>query len=124
MLNKIILVIITIALLILGKFAFNYLQYGSNTQNEQKIQSKATELRTDIKVILYSRIGCSYCNLAKNLLEEMRIPYETIELTENTDLREKLIKQTGQYTVPYIFINDKFIGGYQNLLNMKEEGKI
>ena len=81
-------------------------------------------IRTDIKVTLYSKIGCRYCDLAKELLENKGIPYEVIELTNKKDLLIKLVSQTGQNTVPYIFINDKFIGGYQNLHTLDANGKL
>jgi len=78
--------------------------------------------RTDVKVLVYSKTGCSYCRLAEELLEKNNIPYEVVELTNNKDLIIKLVKQTGQTTVPYVFVNDEFIGGYQNLHALNESG--
>jgi glutaredoxin len=81
-------------------------------------------LRTDIKVMLYSKNGCGYCDKAKALLHSRGIPYEVVELTNNKDLIIKLVSQTGQNTVPYVFVNDEFIGGYQNLLELDKAGKL
>lgn len=81
-------------------------------------------IRTDIKVMLYSKIGCRYCDLAKELLEDRGIPCEVIELTNKKDLLIKLVSQTGQNTVPYVFVNDEFIGGYQNLRTLDANGKL
>ena len=80
--------------------------------------------RTDIKVMLYSKIGCRYCDLAKELLEDRGIPYEVIELTNKKDLLIKLASQTEQNTVPYVFVNDEFIGGYQSLRTLDADGKL
>ncbi len=78
----------------------------------------------NIKVMIYSKNGCSYCTRAKILLERKGIPYEEVELTNKNDLIIKLIEQTGQTTVPYIFIDDKFIGGYQDLFELNKENKL
>jgi glutaredoxin len=45
-------------------------------------------------------------------------------LTNNKYLIIKLVSQTGQNTVPYVFVNDEFIGGYQNLLELDKAGKL
>lgn len=87
---------------------------------EVKESEIPTSKISDLKVILYSKEICAYCQSAKNLLDKKGINYEVVELTNNKDLHIKLINQTGQSTVPYVFINDKFIGGYQNLLELDE----
>ena len=38
--------------------------------------------------------------------------------------REQLFELTGGYTVPQIVINDKSIGGYENLLDLIQNNKL
>jgi glutaredoxin len=109
--------IITALLIIIAMIIYNYYQ-------PQNINETPQELRTDINVVLYSKKGCKYCDLAKKLLKKKRIPYEIVELTNNQDLIIKLVNQTGQNTVPYVFINDEFIGGYQSLAELDKNGKL
>lgn len=90
----------------------------------QNIATAKQELRTDMTVILYTKNGCIYCDLAKKLLKDKAIPYQAIELTNKQDLIIKLVNQTGQNTVPYVFINDKFIGGYKSLVELDEKGEL
>lgn len=80
-------------------------------------------VRNDLKVLLYTKDMCKYCILAKELLREHSVPFEVIELENNMDLHKKIATQTGQNTVPYIYINDKFIGGYGDLEEFKKSGK-
>lgn len=68
-----------------------------------------------IVVIIYTIPTCSYCIKAKLLLDKKSIPYK--EIIVNDPIKRQLIKKTGQKTVPQIFINDKFIGGYTDLVN-------
>lgn len=117
MANKI---FITLILLLLGvgitKF---YLKTTGISQDEHDLAENSLK-----SVIVYSREGCGYCDLAKELLAEKGIKFESVELSNNYDLAVKLVNQTGQKTVPYIYIDGKFIGGYQNLKNLVDSGKI
>ncbi len=105
--------IILAVLLVIFASAKLYMYYNSGSDQT---------MRTDLKILVYSKTGCSYCRLTEELLEKNNIPYEVVELTNNQDLIIKLVKQTGQTTVPYVFVNDEFIGGYQNLRALNESG--
>ncbi len=80
--------------------------------------------RENMQVIIYTKEGCLYCMMAKDLLAESKIIYEAIDLGSDLDLRKKLVEKTKQTTIPYIFINNKFIGGYNDLLKLKKENKL
>ncbi len=105
-------------LLVAGGVKF-YLKYTSGIEEG----NQATSEYAFDKVLIYSREGCSYCTKAKILLEQKNIKFELVELAGNQDLYNKLVSQTGQRTVPYIFVNDKFIGGYQDLKKLADSSK-
>lgn len=68
------------------------------------------------KAIVYTTIYCSYCQAAKQLLTDHDIEFEEIALDDKPELRTKISEANGGWrTVPMIFIDDKFIGGYQEL---------
>lgn len=96
-----------------------YIHLDSTT--EEVVSQEHSE---DLKVIVYSKRGCKYCTMAKQLLDRKGISYEVVELTNNKDLFIKLASQTGQNTVPLIFINDEFIGGYSDLLELSRSGQL
>ena len=77
-----------------------------------------TTQQNDLQVILYSKELCIYCIQAKKLLDSMSINYEIVDLTNNKDLAIKLVEKTGQNTVPFVYVNNKFIGGYTDLKRM------
>ena len=54
----------------------------------------------------------------------MGISYENIDIEENGLSRDDLAKITGGYTVPQIIINDKPIGGFNELLQLSQSGKL
>ncbi|MFW7379386.1 MAG: glutaredoxin domain-containing protein [Oligoflexus sp.] len=77
----------------------------------------------EIKV--YTTAYCGFCHQAKNLLNRLNLPFEEIGLDRNPDLRRRLSEENNGYrTVPMIFIDDKFIGGYTELTKLHKEGKL
>ena len=54
----------------------------------------------------------------------MDMPYENIDIEEQGLSRDDLAQITGGHTVPQIIINDKAIGGFNELLQLNNSGKL
>ena len=71
-------------------------------------------------IIIYGKPGCSYCDRAKQFLSIRFLPYGYVDITDPTlpqyekDVVNGVLA-TGYKTLPMIFINGKFIGGYTEL---------
>ena len=71
-----------------------------------------------MKATIYSRDNCPFCVRAKYLLEQKGIAYTEISAVENReDLIQKVTEATGQApkTVPQIWLDEKYIGGFTEL---------
>lgn len=75
-------------------------------------------------VKIYTTNYCPYCTRAKQLLKSKNIAFQEIDLTNDSELREKISSQTGHQTVPMIFIGEKFIGGFDNLNALSQNGEL
>ena len=75
-------------------------------------------------VIIYSAKWCGPCKVAKNILDSKGINYKEIDIEDENISRQKLKEITGGYTVPQIIINNKIIGGYNELLKIEQSGKL
>ena len=79
----------------------------------------------DKEILIYSSYNCGYCDRAKKLLEEKSISYREINIQDNPNEREVMLKKAnGRRTVPQIFINEVHIGGFQELHKMVIEGNL
>jgi glutaredoxin 3 len=76
------------------------------------------------KVIIYSAENCSYCRMAKQLLNARDIPFEEVRVDLDENKREEMIRLSKRRTVPQIFINDQSIGGYDDLAALAKSGKL
>ena len=63
---------------------------------------------------IYTQSPCSYCLMAKDLLQKNRIEFMEISLDYDESAR-KLLKEMGLNTVPQIFDEEQHIGGYNDL---------
>lgn len=77
-----------------------------------------------MNITIYTTKTCMYCNLAKNLLIEKKIQFKEINVENDLTTFNELIKKTNSKTVPQIFINEKFIGGYTELYELFKMNKI
>jgi len=69
-----------------------------------------------LKVEIYTKDQCIWCDRAKVLLNAHSIDFDEFDLS-NDDERIKFYENIGDNvkTVPQVFIDDKRIGGYQDL---------
>ncbi len=75
-------------------------------------------------VTVYSADWCPYCVRAKRLLENKGITYSEVNVDKEPGKREELVKKTGHKTIPMIFIDDQFIGGFSELSALDEKGEL
>lgn len=66
---------------------------------------------------IFGKDNCSYCNKAKQLLEQFEYPYEYIDVVEDESALS-MLKEMGFRTVPQIYREDRHIGGYTELFNL------
>ena len=67
-------------------------------------------------ILMYSSSYCPYCTNAEKLLLEKGFDItDKILVDKNPDELEKMMKITGKRTVPQIFIDKIYIGGFEEL---------
>jgi len=64
------------------------------------------------KVKLYSTPACVYCVTLKRFLEEKKIEFQEIDISEDKKAAEEMIEKTGQMGVPVIEIDDQIVVGF------------
>jgi glutaredoxin 3 len=75
-------------------------------------------------VTIYFTPGCGYCVRARGLLEQLRVPFEAINVARDQERRRWLVDVTGRRTVPQIFIGGRPIGGADDLFDLYETGEL
>lgn len=63
-------------------------------------------------IIIYSTPTCAYCKMAKEYLTSKNIPFTEIDVSADHAKAEEMIAKTGQFGVPVIDVDGKFIVGF------------
>ena len=75
------------------------------------------------KIEIYTKAFCGYCYRAKHLLDAKGAAYEEVDITLGGPRRAEMIQRAGgRTTVPQIFIDDRHIGGSDDLAALDREG--
>lgn len=77
------------------------------------------------KVEVYSKYMCPYCIRAASLFERKGVAFMDIPAAANKAKRAEMVQRSnGRNTFPQIFINDKHIGGCDDLMALERSGKL
>lgn len=74
-------------------------------------------------VVMYSTTVCPYCVAAEKLLKQRGVEQiNKIMIDREPGKREEMMTRTNRRTVPQIYIDDRHIGGFDDLSALDREG--
>jgi glutaredoxin 3 len=77
------------------------------------------------RIEIYTTPYCPFCVRAKALLNSKKVAFEEIDVSDDDDLREQMVKRAGgRRTVPEIFVNGRIIGGFDELRALDLKGEL
>jgi len=77
------------------------------------------------KVEVYSGDYCPYCSRAKALLTQRDIEFTEYNVQNEPERRQEMAKRApGARTIPQIFINDRHVGGCDDLYALDRQGEL
>ena len=86
---------------------------------------QALEQENMASVVIYTRQFCGYCSAAKKLLETKGVTYEEHDATHAPEVRQEMIaRANGRSTFPQIFIDERHVGGCDDLHTLERAGEL
>ena len=76
------------------------------------------------KVRMYTTAICPFCVNAKRLLASKGVETEEIRVDREPGLRQKMMAESGQQTVPQIWIGERHVGGFTDLWALDKRGEL
>lgn len=82
------------------------------------------EVTRDHRVVMYGTAMCPYCMAARMLFKKKNIDFDDISVSGKPELRAEMEEKSGRRTVPQIFIDGQPVGGFDDLCQLDEAGKL
>ena len=75
------------------------------------------------RISMYCTAVCPYCGAAERLLKSKGIAeIEKIRIDVQPERRKEMMERTGRRTVPQIYIDDRHVGGFDDLTSLDANG--
>lgn len=75
-----------------------------------------------MKIKIYGKEDCPWCDKAKEFLDAAGFEYDYFNLDANILGMLKDLKEWNK-KVPAIFINEKYVGGYSDMIELAKQGE-
>lgn len=84
---------------------------------------------TENDVVLYMKgtsdaPQCGFSASVAKLLTQLEVPYLSVNVLESQELREGIKQYTDWPTIPQLYVKGEFIGGYDIVKEMHENGEL
>jgi len=77
------------------------------------------------KVVIYTGPMCNYCSAAKHLLNKKKVDYTEFDIAIDSSKMQEMQERTkGARTIPQIFIGETYVGGYNELKALENQGEL
>ena len=67
---------------------------------------------------------CGFSNNVVQILNTLGVPFETIDVLADQEIRQGIKEYSNWPTIPQVYINGKFVGGSDILIEMYNKGEL
>ena len=76
-------------------------------------------------VTIYTRQFCPYCTRAVSLLKSKNVNFNEIDAGMDAQKKAEMVERSGGgRTFPQIFIGEKHVGGWDDMMALEKAGKL
>lgn len=103
------------------------------TQNTQfltpELQARIEKLIADNKILVFMKGSklmpqCGFSNNVVQILNILGVPYETVDILTDPELRQGIKEYSNWPTIPQVYINGEFIGGSDIMVELYQNGEL
>ncbi len=92
-------------------------------------QKKIEDLITKNKIFVFMKGTklmpmCGFSNNVVQILNTLGVPFETLDVLEDYEIRQGIKEYSNWPTIPQVYINGEFIGGSDVLIELYQKGEL
>lgn len=94
-----------------------------------ELKAKLDKLVTDNKVLVFMKGSklmpqCGFSNNVVQIMNTLGVPFETLDVLDNPDIRQGIKEYSNWPTIPQIYINGEFVGGSDIAIELYQSGEL
>lgn len=67
---------------------------------------------------------CGFSNNVVQILNVLGVPFETVDVLEDYEIRQGIKEYSSWPTIPQVYINGEFVGGSDILIELYQKGEL
>lgn len=67
---------------------------------------------------------CGFSNNVVQILNTLGVPYETVDVLDDYEIRQGIKDYSNWPTIPQVYINGEFVGGSDVLIELYQQGEL
>ena len=94
-----------------------------------ELKTKIDNLLNENKVLVFMKGSklmpqCGFSNNVVQILNTLGVPYETVDVLEDYEIRQGIKEYSNWPTIPQIYINGEFVGGSDIAIELYQSGEL
>jgi monothiol glutaredoxin len=93
------------------------------------LKEKIEQLLKENKIFVFMKGSklmpqCGFSNNVVQILNTLGVPYETIDVLADWEIRQGIKEYSNWPTIPQVYINGEFIGGSDIMIELYQNGEL
>ena len=94
-----------------------------------EVKAKIDQLVNDNKIMVFMKGSklmpqCGFSNNVVQILNSLGVPYETLDILADPEIRQGIKEYSNWPTIPQIYINGEFVGGSDIAIELYQSGEL
>ncbi len=94
-----------------------------------ELKARLDELVQNNKILVFMKGSklmpqCGFSNNAVQILNSLGVPFETVDVLEDYEIRQGIKEYSNWPTIPQVYVDGEFIGGSDVLIELYQEGQL
>ena len=94
-----------------------------------ELKAKIDQMVQDNKILVFMKGSklmpqCGFSNNVVQILNVLGVPYETVNVLEDMEIRQGIKEYSDWPTIPQVYLNGEFVGGSDIVYELYQSGEL
>lgn len=94
-----------------------------------ELQERIDSIVNQNKIVVFMKGSklmpqCGFSNNVVQILNMLSVPYETVDVLSDQDIRQGIKEYSSWPTIPQVYVNGQFVGGSDILIELYQKGEL